>query len=123
MKTSEQIWEQLPKRPHFTWTFEQVDLLVTLARQGVTFKAISQEIKKKPSTVRRFVDLNRELLELERRIIHTEAVPRPKHLSFEKAWYGSVPRGHFSICKRWGSESFYRKLKAADRAGVRLETV
>lgn len=123
MKTSKEIWDSLAKRPNFTWTFDQVDKLVTLSRQGVTFHAISKKIRKKPSTVRRFVALNRDLLEIERRIIHTEAVPRPKHLSFEKAWHGSVPRGHFSICKRWGSDSFYEQIQAADRAGVRLSTV
>ena len=61
-----------------------------------------------PNTLRTFVSRNREKLNIERR----------GYRGFEKEWYGAVPRGHWSICKPWGSEQFYGVLRRSIRLGV-----
>lgn len=121
MINTDQVWAKLAHGSRSAWTYEHVDVLLRLAREGVSFHKIAKQIKKQPSTVRRFVALNRTLLGIEKRA--SVYVPRKPKPSFEKEWAGSVPLGHFSICKRWGSDAFYEQIQAATRAGVRLNTV
>lgn len=123
MRTSEQIWERLPKRRNFDWTFKQVDLLVTLARQGVSFNKIAEQVGRKPSTVRMFVGRHRGLLGIEKRYFCPVRGPQSQRDNFNRNWHGVIPCGHFAICKRWGSDAFYEQLRAADRAGVTLDKV
>ena len=71
-------------------------------REGYTAPEIAEEIGKSTDNVRMFASRNREKLDLEHRG-NPEYKGRPSGdtTEFEKAWKGSVPRGHWLITKPW----------------------
>ena len=79
---------------------------------GLTYDQMGEELGMKSSTVRQFVRVNLTRLGLTKR---TERRHNPK--TFEKEWYGLVPRGHWTICKPWGSKGYTRAVGQAIRNG------
>jgi len=94
------------------WTPERVAKLRKLYCSGLTYPEIGEELGVNGSTVRCFVRYNLKALGLTPR---REKRHNPK--TFESEWYGAVPRGHWSICKPWGSKRYYRELREAARDG------
>ena len=76
--------------------------------QAMSYEDMAKILNIHPNTIRVFVSRNREKLGIERR----------GYKGFDREWYGNVPRGHWSICKPWGSERFYGVLRRAIRLGV-----
>lgn len=94
------------------FTVEKIAKLRKLYCAGVTYQKIGEELGMRAGTVRNFVRANASKLGLVKR---RERIHNPK--TFDKEWYGLVPRGHWSICKPWGSKRYYEELRDAERKG------
>ena len=84
------------------WKQEEIDILVTMWHQGETAADIANKLNRKRSSILQYAHRNREKLGLGHRQVVAKA--RPKNLSFEQQWYGSVPFGHWTITKAWGKK-------------------
>lgn len=89
------------------FTDEMVRKIIHLERQEMSYAKMSEIIHLHPNTIRTFVSRNREKLNIERR----------GYRGFDREWYGYVPRGHWMMCKPWGSKRFYEALRKAIRRG------
>jgi hypothetical protein len=87
------------------WSDEQVDTCVDMWRDGYSAVEIANEIGKNQNNVRMFIYRNRKKYDLEKR--HNggwdNSRIRIPVSDFEKQWYGSVPLGHWTITKPWGT--------------------
>ena len=84
------------------WKPEEIDTLVTMWHQGETTADIAKKLNRKRSSILQYAHRNRDKLGLGRRQVVVKA--KPKNLSFEQQWYGSVPFGHWTITKAWGKK-------------------
>ena len=84
------------------WKQEEIDTLVTMWHQGETAADIARKLNRKRSSILQYAHRNRAKLGLGHRQVVAKA--RPKNLSFEQQWYGSVPFGHWTITKAWGKK-------------------
>ncbi len=92
------------------FTKEVVSRLVKLERDGLNYEEIAKELKIKPNTIRGFIGRHRDELN----------IARKGHRGFEADWYGAVPFGHWTICKRWGSKAFTLAVGEAVRRGCHV---
>lgn len=90
------------------FTQEVVNKIKVFVAEGMTYEKMGEVVGIHPKTIRAFVSRNRDSLNIDRR----------GHRGFDKEWYGFVPLGHWTVCKPWGSEAFYRVLRRANRLGV-----
>ena len=84
------------------WKQEEIETLVAMWHQGETAADIAKKLNRKRSSILQYAHRNREKLGLGHRQVVAKA--RPKNLSFEQQWYGSVPFGHWTITKAWGKK-------------------
>lgn len=101
------------------WSQKDQDKLVELYLDGLFVKDIAEALGKSLPATRRYIENHRERLGLPFRDPIKAALQGQKEYweqkqhtrgpSFEKLWYGSVPRGHWMITQPWGN----RHAKAA----------
>lgn len=87
------------------WSESKIEKLKSLWESDHSTKEIAELLDTTPTAVTQYVSRNRKLLGLDnRRPIKPQwqNVPRSVYSSsFEREWYGCVPRGHWSITKSW----------------------
>lgn len=102
------------KRAFVVWTQEQVDDLIKLYREGLTFEEISLKIgithastKAKLTALRQSgVDLPyRDPKVLAKKRLETIAKGGKPPSEFDREYQGAVPFGHWTITKPWGSHA------------------
>jgi len=98
------------KRPLVHWTQEQIDELVKLYKEGLTFEEISLKIgishastKAKVTSLRkRGMDIPyRDRQDIAQKRIDTIAKGGKKPSAFDREYQGAVPFGHWTITKLW----------------------
>jgi hypothetical protein len=98
------------KRPLVRWTQEQIDELVKLYKEGLTFEEISLKIgishastKAKVTSLRKQgMDIPyRDRQEIAQKRIDTIAKGGKKPSAFDRDYQGAVPFGHWLITKAW----------------------
>jgi hypothetical protein len=87
---------------------EIVKQVIQFERQEMSYSDMSKILNIHPNTIRVFVSRNRDKLGIERR----------GYRGFDREWHGVIPRGHWAVCKPWGSERFYGVLRRSLRLGV-----
>ena len=90
------------------WSPERVQKLKDLWDEGFSTIEIAERMETSHTAITQFMSRNRKALGFEPRRSNkrdVNDVPRSVYSdSFEKLWYGSVPRGHWSITKPWRIE-------------------
>lgn len=88
-----------------TWTKEEVDTLVQMWKDGVSSGTIATTLNRRRSAISQYLCRHREKLGLEKRMEPVGGRPKKKTGSFEEAWHGPVPCGHWMITKPWRKAS------------------
>lgn len=103
-----------PKGPLVRWTQEQIDELVKLYKEGLTFEEISLRIGiSHASTKAKITSLRQRGMDIPYRDKQSIAEKRMKTLAnggrkpsaFDREYQGAVPFGHWLITKPWGKAS------------------
>lgn len=81
---------------------ENIKVMTEMWREGKTAIEIGEVIGKSEHSVRMFMKRNRSKYDFEKR---QQGNPTYDMDKFEKAWYGSVPFGHWMITKPWRKAS------------------
>jgi hypothetical protein len=98
------------KRPLVSWTQEQLDELVKLYREGLTFETISLQLgMSHASTKAKVTFLRQKGVDLPYRDKQKVAEKRKKTMesgkkkstAFDREYRGAVPFGHWLITKAW----------------------
>ena len=100
----------MEQRKYRLWQNSEIDKLKELWDDGVPVKDIAVLLGRTPRSIGRYVDKNRAILELKRRDKLKCALAGQKEYwqsktekTFENAWRGVVPLGHWMITKPWRS--------------------
>lgn len=86
------------------WSEEHITIMRKMLAEGKSSADIGKAIGRKASSVRAYVNRNKQLLKLscgEIRGRPKHGMPRYDETEFEKQWSGCVPYLHWSITKPW----------------------
>jgi len=82
------------------WEEIEVETLIRMREEGASVAEIADELGRSCSSVKMYLQRHRDELGLKSKRDERKR-PSAGRPEFDKAWYGVVPLGHWSITKPW----------------------